>query len=116
VNANDRALEIIDERGVPVFQMVKLTRRHLRVDGLFRTRNAVLLLGFGGPYIQPILGDKANSYAPPTDFLPKIFLYPSWQHPGETVQPQPPRPACPANSQGIAAISDGLTYPAPTIH
>lgn len=111
VNASERAIEVVNESGVPIFQLIRSSTKHLHIDGLFRTKNAVLFLGRGGLIIQPILGDAANRYVPPTDFLPKMFRYPSWQHPGEMIEPQPARPACPPDSQGIMAISDGVSLP-----
>jgi hypothetical protein len=111
VNASERAIEVVNENGIPIFQLIRSSAKHLHIDGLFRTKNAVLLLGRGGLIIQPILGDAANRFVPPADFLPKMFRYPSWQHPGEMVEPQPARPACPPDSQGIMAISDGVSFP-----
>jgi hypothetical protein len=111
VNASERAIEVVNESGIPIFQLIRSSAKHLHIDGLFRTKNAVLLLGRGGLIIQPILGEAADRYVPPADFLPRMFRYPSWQHPGEMIEPQPSRPACPPNSQGIAAISDGVSFP-----
>jgi hypothetical protein len=111
VNASERAIEVVNESGVPIFQLVRSSSKHLRIDGLFRMTDAVLLLGRGGLFIQPILGEAANRFSPPPDFLPKMFRYPSWQHPGEMVEPQPPRPSCPSDNQGISAISDGVSFP-----
>lgn len=111
VNASERAIEVIDENGVPFFQLIRTSNSHLQIDGLFRTSNIVWLLGRNGTTIRTIKGDEAIRYVTPSDFLPKMFVYPSWLHPGEMINPQPPRPKCPEDSKGIFAISQGLILP-----
>ena len=111
VNASARAIEVVDESGTAIFQLVRSSNSHLRIDGLFRTDDRILFLGRGGTLINFLRGEEAKRYVPPKDFLPKMFLYPSREHPGEMVVPEPPRPYCPPNSQGIAAISEGLIIP-----
>jgi hypothetical protein len=111
LNASGRAIEIVNEHGTPIFQLIRTSKSHLQIDGLFRTSNAVWLLGRNGTTIGAMKGEEATRYTPPPDFLPKMFLYPSWQHPGEMVNPQPSRPKCPDDSKGILAISRGLTLP-----
>ena len=106
VNANSRALEVVDEHGTPIFQLVRVSKSHLRVDGMFGTPNGIWLLGRNGLTVRMIQGEEAKRYIPPADFLPKIFLYPSWQHPGETINPQPLRPNCP--DKGISGMGGGL--------
>jgi hypothetical protein len=107
VNANSRALEVVDERGTPIFQLVRVSKSHLRIDGMFGTPNGIWLLGRNGLTIQMIQGQEAAHYVAPPDFLPKMFLYPSWQHPSEAISPQPSRPNCP--DKGIMGMGGGVS-------
>lgn len=111
VNASSRAIEVVDEGGTPVFQLIRSSNSHLRIDGLFRADDRILFLGGGGMFVNFLRGEEAKRYVPPKDFLPKMFVYPSREHPGEMIVPEPPRPYCPPDSQGIAAISEGLVIP-----
>ncbi|MEH2557986.1 hypothetical protein V1286_005515 [Bradyrhizobium algeriense] len=111
VNASTRAIEVVDENRVPIFQLLRTSNSHLRIDGFFRADDRILFLGRGGLLLNVLRGEDAKRYVPPSDFLPKLFKYPSREHPGEMVFPEPPRPSCPPESQGISAISKGLTLP-----
>lgn len=111
VNASNRAIEVVNENGVPILQLVRSSNSHLRIDGLFRAENSILFLGRGDTSLAITKGLEAKSYNPPPNFLPRLFRYPSSEYPREMVEPLPPRPPCTASSQGIMAISAGIVLP-----
>jgi hypothetical protein len=111
VNASSHSIEVVNENGVPIFQLMRSSSSHLRIDGLFRADDRILLLGHGGTFVMVLRDDQARTFSPPADFLPKLFRYPSREYPGEMVNPEPPRPSCPTASQSIFAIGQGLIVP-----
>jgi hypothetical protein len=111
VNASARAIEVVDENGVPFFQLLRVSNMRLRIDGLFRTEERVLFLGRDDTNLKILSGADAKNYVPPPDFLPKLFRYPSREHARELIEPEPSRPPCARLSEGISAISAGIVIP-----
>lgn len=74
-NSDRSALEVVNERQLPVFQLVYLSPSHIAVNGVFPIPGGLLLANDAGMVINPIL--------PTTFALKRIFKYPSWKYPGE---------------------------------
>ena len=78
-NSNESAFEVVNERGVPVFQMVYLTPTDISIRGT---------LVFGGGFL--IVANETTSLTNPRDpfaFAPKpLFKYPSRLHRGESAE------------------------------
>lgn len=77
-NYTANALEIVNENGIPVFQMIKKGPRRLTFNGVFFGPGGVLLLSDNG---LKFVGDPV---VVPITKLPKpIFKYPAWKYPGK---------------------------------
>lgn len=110
VNFSDVALEVLNEDGVPIFQMIRKSPTNIQFFGLFRVPNYLLFLGFGDQAfgLKALKGEEANKYSPPPDFLPKIFRYPSWKFQGVYSDNPFPPPCPPGSLSRIFVMSDGL--------
>ena len=83
-NSSKNALEVVNENGSPVFQMVRLTPSMMRINGIFP------LQGGGWPQGSIFVADE-NQFEVitpgnqiPADFkLTPIFKYPAWKFPGK---------------------------------
>lgn len=74
-NSNDKALEIVNEKKVPIYQFFYKTPSHIVVNGIFPFPGGLILANENGATLNPIL---------PTTFkLERIFKYPSWKYPGQ---------------------------------
>lgn len=74
-NSNDNALEIINEKQEPVFQLYYKDSSHIVINGIFPSDNGsfVFVSEEGGITTSP--NDKNK--------LKRIFKYPAWQYPGQ---------------------------------
>ena len=74
-NSNEKALEIVDENGTPVYQFFYKSPSHIVMNGIFPYPGGLILANENGATGNPIL--------PSTFKLNRIFKYPSWKYPGE---------------------------------
>jgi hypothetical protein len=74
-NSNLTALEIVNEKQLPVFQFIYTTPSHIVVNGIFPFPGGLILANESGMVVNPIL--------PATFALNRIFRYPSWKYPGQ---------------------------------
>ena len=86
-NSNDRALEVIDEFGFPMFQMFVEPPNRLTVRGVFPFPNdEVLIQDIDKGYPSAFFDARSGPNQWRIDFHLKakpLFKYPSWRHPGE---------------------------------
>jgi hypothetical protein len=73
-NSNDRAMEIVNENHVPMYQFYYKTPSHIVLNGIFPFPNGLILASEKGVVFNPTL--------PATFKLNRIFKYPSWKFPG----------------------------------
>lgn len=74
-NSNENALEVVNEKKIPVYQFYYKTPSHIVVNGIFPYPGGLILANQSGAMLNPIL---------PTSFkLERIFKYPSWKYPGQ---------------------------------
>ena len=74
-NSNKRAMEIVNENGVPIYQFFYKSPSHIVMNGIFPYPGGLILANENGATLNPLL---------PTTFkLKRIFKYPSWKYPGE---------------------------------
>ena len=80
-NYNDVALEIADDSGVPLFQVIRVSKNQLTINGIFMTG----MIAGGKPVRVWAWEDKyAIDVDRPSDFaLKPIFKYPSWKYLGK---------------------------------
>jgi hypothetical protein len=80
-NSNSTAMEVVNERRFPVFQLIYETPSRIRVNGIFPFPGGLILA----------TGDRSEVYMgkiPPISFpLKRIFRYPSWKYPGQYETP-----------------------------
>ena len=79
-NQNDRAIEVVNEKLVPVFQMYWKDDNHIVFNGVFPTMSGLLLCSEGH---TEMLGDRAVKRLFPSGVIPvnikRIFKYPSYK-------------------------------------
>ena len=97
-NHNERAIEVVNEYGHVVFQLVRHSKMRLTITGFVQVFGVVILFGPRGEF--GTVPDPLGTFVPVADFLPKIFMYPSWKYPGRFVEPPPPQPQCPQQMLG----------------
>jgi hypothetical protein len=74
-NSNEKALEIVNENYLPVYQFFYKSPSHIVVNGAFPFPGGLILASENGAVVNPTL---------PTTFkLRRIFKYPSWKYPGK---------------------------------
>lgn len=74
-NSNEKAMEIVNENRIPIYQFFYKKPSHIVMNGIFPYPGGFILANEKGAIGNPIL---------PTTFkLKKLFKYPSWQYPGE---------------------------------
>lgn len=74
-NSNEKAMEIVNENGVPIYQFFYKKPSHIVMNGIFPYPGGLILANENGAVGNPLL---------PTTFkLKRIFKYPSWKYPGE---------------------------------
>ena len=74
-NSNETALEIVNDKGVPIYQFYYKTTSHIVMNGIFPFPGGLILANESGAVLNPRL--------PATFKLKPIFKYPSWKYPGE---------------------------------
>lgn len=74
-NSNKMALEIVNDKGVPIYQFYYKTASHIVMNGIFPFPGGLILANESGTVMNPRL--------PATFELKLIFKYPSWKYPGE---------------------------------
>lgn len=80
-NFTDKALEVVDQRGAPLLQMIFETDRQVRINGIFATpdgRSAIIITLTGNQKVDSDQTEKNKIIVP----LKPIFKYPSWKYPG----------------------------------
>ncbi len=82
VNRNDKALEVTDENGVVIFQLVRLSKTHLLIRGVLRGLGLASVLGERGEF-GTMAEDTFEKSALSKYFLTPIFLHPEWKYPGQ---------------------------------
>ena len=74
-NSNEKALEVVNERNLPIYQFYYKTPNHIVVNGVFTYPGGLMLANTEGMILNPFL---------PASFrLKPIFKYPSWKYHGE---------------------------------
>jgi len=72
-NFNNNAIEIVNDKGIPVYQFYYRTPSHIVINGIFPIPGGLILANESVTTLNPIL---------PTTFkLKPIFKYPSWKYP-----------------------------------
>jgi len=74
-NFNANALEVVNEKGLPVFQLINRTPNHIHLNGLF-VAPAGMIFGNGDVMVH-------NPKLPVTVSYKRVFRYPSRQYQGE---------------------------------
>ena len=77
MNHNSNAVEIVNSHNMPIYQVFYKSPDHIRVMGIFSSRDRVCSYGENGWSQEP-----TNATAEWLALKP-IFRYPAWQHPGE---------------------------------
>jgi len=73
-NYTANALEVVDQQGLPVFQMIRKSPVRIVIFGCFTCRGNVFFVGPDSMVENPIY---------PPGHLSPIFKYPAWKFPGE---------------------------------
>lgn len=78
-NFTANALEVVDEKGVPIFQMIRKSQTHYVANGYFVFPGGIIVATDKGTSMRsnPNRGDV------PVGALSPIFKYPSWKYPGK---------------------------------
>jgi hypothetical protein len=77
-NSNESALEVVDSKGVPIFQLIQKTPTQIVLNGYFPLPGGgVMIAGPDGTVNQPTAQQTANFRLKP------IFKYPAWKYPGQ---------------------------------
>jgi len=76
-NSNANALEVINPKGEPIFQLIRKEPAHIAVNGIFPSPFGLILAGPDGM----IAGATQSSLV--AFHLKPIFKYPAWKYPGE---------------------------------
>jgi hypothetical protein len=75
-NYTAKAFEVVNQEGVPIFQLIEKDSQHIAVYGIFPI-----------PGKQVFFTNERETgfnWQVPSDFLLKpIFKYPAWKHPGK---------------------------------
>src|SRR5262249_27747973 len=79
-NSDDRALEVVDEKGRPISQLIFESPGRIAIRGRFTVQ------GGSGTIVRLLTETGSRTNPPPDAPAPTaIFRYPSWQHRGEYV-------------------------------
>lgn len=73
-NSTNKALEIVNENVVPIYQLIYKTPNHICINGVFPSASGLILADEDGMHINPKLPIPLK--------IKRIFKYPSYQHPG----------------------------------
>jgi len=79
-NSNEKALEIVNENYLPIYQFFYKSPSHIVVNGAFPFPGGLILANENGAVINPSF--------PVTFKLKRIFKYPSWKYPGQFDEPE----------------------------
>ena len=74
-NATNKALEIINEKQIPMYQLIYRSPNHIELKGIFVTKVGLVVANEDGIQMNPKL--------PIAHKMKRIFKYPSWKYPGE---------------------------------
>ena len=74
-NFSQSALEVVNEKQFPVFQLIYKTPSHIVFNGIFPFPGGLILANEEGSVVNPTV--------PVTFSLKRIFKYPSWKYPGQ---------------------------------
>jgi hypothetical protein len=106
-NYNDGAIEVTNEYGVPIFQLVRESRSALRINGLFEIADVVLtytpqrfgrLVKSNGQFV------KSGDFVPPINFLQQMFRHPYSRYPGQFTDNADEINKCPVATLGRASM------------
>jgi hypothetical protein len=81
VNSNERALEVVDERGRPVFQMILVSEQQLKIRGVFRGKAGSAVFTDTSTFNTSPTADRALNLKP-------LFKYPAWKFAGQLAEEQ----------------------------
>jgi hypothetical protein len=99
-NHNDWAIEVTNEEGTPIFQLIRESRSSLRINGLFELFNVTLAYTptqfgrdtYNGQFVP-------GTYVPPNDFLLPMFKHPGRRYPGQLTDNPDPASQYPENTK-----------------
>lgn len=74
-NKNENALEVVNEAGAPIYQLIYKRDGHIVVNGVFPFPGGLVLADEQHMVMNPSLPAKLE--------LKRIFKYPSWKYPAE---------------------------------
>jgi nucleoside phosphorylase len=77
INSNQTAMEVVNERQQPIFQLYYKDSTHIVVNGIFQTPTGILLAN------EPVMIDRANAQQLQEYRLKRLFKYPAWKYPGQ---------------------------------
>ncbi len=77
-NSNDRAFEVVDQNGLPVFQMVRNGIDKITVKGIFLMPGGVLIGDDKGVLVGRVPKEQVSGAT-----IKPIFKYPAWKYPGK---------------------------------
>ncbi len=105
-NYTDRALEVVNEDGFPVLQLVRVGKRNIAITGVFLAFGMAIAIA-PGQFMRRLSSiAEAQALLSDSAVFPKLFEYPSWQHQGRLLSPPLPRPICPPHTLGrMSAIT-----------
>ena len=72
-NKNENALEVVNENGMPIYQLIYKSNGHILLNGIFPFPGGLVLADDKQMILNPGLPAKLE--------LKKIFKYPSWKYP-----------------------------------
>lgn len=73
LNHSDTAIEVVNENGIPIFQLIYQTASRIQINGYLHHKQGVLVATSEGIILNP-----TDPVIPPSP----IFRYPSWKHKG----------------------------------
>jgi hypothetical protein len=95
-NFSKNALEIVDSKGQPLFQMIRENASHITIYGIFSTSQGLLCFDRDDPL--EFGGHCAEGFK-----LTPIFRYPAWKYPGEYATTATPLRHIPTDSEVTSA-------------
>ncbi|MFT7373918.1 MAG: hypothetical protein ACI9T9_002618 [Oleiphilaceae bacterium] len=75
VNKNEKALEVVDSKNNPVYQLIYKSDGHIILNGIFPFPGGLVVADESRMVMNPAL--------PYTMQLNRIFKYPAWKYPAE---------------------------------
>jgi hypothetical protein len=77
-NSNEHALEVVNDKGQPVFQLIFKNATHIVINGYFPVPNGRPILAGPDGFKQGVTDEQVASF-----HLKPIFKYPAWKYPGQ---------------------------------